>query len=42
MQTLIMANRIVWKGTVREVTAEIRRLTTAYPLLTDLIQAKLH
>jgi hypothetical protein len=39
---MVMANRIVWKGSVREVTAEIRRLAAAYPLLADLIQARLH
>ncbi len=42
MQTLIMVNRIIWKGSVREVTTEIRRLAAAYPLLTDLLKAKLH
>jgi hypothetical protein len=42
MQTYAYSYGVVWKGSVREVTAEIKRLVKIYPRLTDLIKVKLH
>lgn len=42
MEKLVFKNGIVWKGSIREITTEIKRLSITYHRLADLIQAYLH
>lgn len=42
MLICVLKNRIYWKGSIREVLCEIKKLKNRYHLLTDLISDRLN